>query len=544
MPKEINNTLSYFYPFRYDSGITKHTIHYSKEALMKKRIASLLLASLMAVTMLPTAAFAEELEAEGDSEEIVELNMVNLGFFGENGKEEVIDAINEIAEREIGVHINFTTLDIQSYMTQVPLMITDANNPIDLVLVTSIPTTSFATFTAQKQLQDISPYLEEYAPETLELMGEYLPATTIGDAVYAIPCYRIYNSSYYLVMRKDVLNELGLMEQAEAISSWSDAKAVLQAVHDAQDTLPEEMQTTAMVCNMDAQGNVLLGMYIDTATDDFAGNYGFDTLGDSNRIIKVNEEGKVENFFATDDYRTIMERVKDWYDSDLVYKDSATSQDGADQSMAHGVTFAYCCQSEFGVEQAKRNETGYEVLCIPYVDVPIQTGNGNSWAWGVPVTSEEPEAAVAFMNLMYTNKEIENLFVYGIEGRDYELNEEGEACLLPDTKEYQSADFFWGNQFIAYPAEGSGANFREEALAQMQEAEISPYYGCVVNTDPIANTITALKNVLLKYQNTLESGSADLSSLDQMLTELDSAGLQEYLDYYQEQLDNWLAEQQ
>ena len=78
----------------------------------------------------------------------------------------------------------------------------------------------------------------------------------------------------------------------------------------------------------------------------------------------------------------------------------------------------------------------------------------------------------------------------------------------------------------------------------MQEAEISPYYGCVVNTDPIANTITALKNVLLKYQNTLESGSADLSSLDQMLTELDSAGLQEYLDYYQEQLDNWLAEQQ
>jgi hypothetical protein len=125
--------------------------------------------------------------------------------------------------------------------------------------------------------------------------------------------------------------------------------------------------------------------------------------------------------------------------------------------MAHGVTFAYCCQSEFGVEQAKRNETGYEVLCIPYVDVPIQTGNGNSWAWGVPVTSEEPEAAVAFMNLMFTNKEIENLFVYGIEGRDYELNEDGEACLLPDTKEYQSADFYWGNQFIAYPAEGSGS---------------------------------------------------------------------------------------
>lgn len=120
------------------------------------------------------------------------------------------------------------------------------------------------------------------------------------------------------------------------------------------------MHIGPVICNNDTHGNVLLGMYIDTATDDFAGNFGFDTLGDSNRIIRVNEKGKVENFLGSDDYRTIMERVKDWYDSDLVYKDSAISQDGADQSMAHGITFAYCCQSEFGVEQAKRNETGYD----------------------------------------------------------------------------------------------------------------------------------------------------------------------------------------
>lgn len=519
---------------------------------MKKKALSLLLASMMAVTMLPMSVYAEEevyeegAEEAGDEEgfdEIVNINMVNLGFFGEGGKQEVIDAINEITEKEIGVHVEFSTLDIQTYMTQVPLMITDTSQPLDLLLTTAMPTTSFSTFTAQKQLMDISEYLEDYAPETLELMEEYLPATTVGDAIYGIPCYRIYNSSYYLIMRKDILDELGLTEQAQAIQSWSDAKEILQQVHDAQDSLPAEMQTNAMICNADSQGNVLLGMYIDPAADEFSGDYGFDTLGDPNRIIKVNDEGKVENFFATDDYRTIIERVKDWYDSDLVYKDAATSQDGADQHMANGVTFAYCVQSEFGVEQAKRDATGYEVVCVPYVDVPIQTSNGNTWSWAVPVNSEEPEAAVAFMNLMYTNPEIENLLVYGIEGRDYELNEEGEACLLPDTKEYQSNDFFYGNQFNAYPAEGTGADFRERALAQMQEAEISPYYGCVVDTDPVANTLTALSAVLKKYENGLESGSSDISNLDTMLSELEDAGLQEYLDYYQSCLDEWLAQQ-
>ena len=515
---------------------------------MKKKLLSLLLASTMVFSAFSMCAYAEEEEAAGGEEaaegfdDIVEINMVGLGFFGEGGKEEVLDAINEIAEEEIGVHVNYTIMDVQTYLSQVPLMMTDTSDPIDLCMLTSIPTTSFSTFTAQNQLTDITDYIDEYAPEMAELMAPYIAATTVGESVYGVPAYRIYNSSYYIVMRKDILDELGLTEQAQAIQSWSDYKALLEQVRDAQDSLPAEMQTTAMVCNADAQGNVINGMYIDTATDEFSGNYGFDVLNDANRIIKVNEDGKVENYFASEDYRATLERVIDWYNSDLVYKDAATAQDTADTEMANGITFSYIVQSEFGVEQAKANATGYEVVCVPYVDVPIQTSNGNSWGWAVPVTSEEPEAAVAFMNLMYTNPDIENLFVYGIEGRDYELNEEGEACLL-DTKEYQNSDFFFGNQFNAYPAQGAGGDFRERALENMQAAEISPYYGCVVDTNPVANEITALKAVLTKYENGLESGSSDISNLDAMLKELDDAGMQDFLNYYQESLDAWVAEQ-
>jgi len=186
-------------------------------------------------------------------------------------------------------------------MTQMPLMITGSDESVDLIMDTAMPTTSFSTFVAQNQLMDISDMLEEYAPETLELMQDYMAATTVGEAVYGVPCYRIYNSDYYMVMRKDILDELGLTEEAQNLTSWSQFKELLQKVHDAQDSLPAEMQTNAMVCNADTQGNVLMGMYIDTATDDFPGNYGFDTLGDANRIIKVNDEGKVENFFASDD---------------------------------------------------------------------------------------------------------------------------------------------------------------------------------------------------------------------------------------------------
>lgn len=472
--------------------------------------------------------------------DIVNIEMYGLGFFGENGLDEVMAAVNKISEAKIGVHVNYHIMDVATYMQQMPLTLTGGDTQVDLIMDTAMPTCSFSTFQAQSQLMDISSYLDDYAPETKKLMSEYLPATTVGDAVYGIPCYRMFNSNYYLVMRKDVLDELGLTEQAENIKTWSDFKTILQTVHDSQDKLPDDMKTTAELCNCDTQGNVIMGMYVDTATDEFTGNYGFETLGDANRIIKVNDDGKVENFFADADYKAMVERTIDYYNTDLIFKDSATAQDGADQQMANGVTFAYTVQSELGVEQAKANATGHEVICVPYLNVPVQSSNGNTWAWSVPQTSEEPEAAVAFMNLMYTDPDIENLFVYGIEGRDYELNDAGEAALL-DSKVYQNSDFFFGNQFNAYPAEGTGKDFRDKALQSLKDAEMSPYYGCVIDTDPIANEMTALSAVLKKYENALESGSADISTLDTMNQELEAAGLQKFMDYYQSQLDAWVA---
>ncbi|MGN8737849.1 ABC transporter substrate-binding protein [Bilifractor sp. HCP3S3_D3] len=541
---------------------------------MKKKLVSIILSGIMAASVLAgcggtateegaetseSAASAESTEAVGSGSsvsstsgsaaakkvsdgDVVDIEMYGLGFFGENGLDEVMDEINKISEAKIGVHVNYHILDIATYMQQMPLMLTGGSDQVDLIMDTAMPTTSFSTFTAQNQLMDISEYLDDYAPDAKKLLSEYLPATTIDGAVYALPAYRTYNSSYYIIMRKDILDELGLTEKAQNLSSWSEFKELLQTVHDSQDKLPDNMKTTAMLCNADTQGNVMMGTYTDTAADSFADDYGFDVLGDANRIIRANDDGTVDNYFASDDYKASVERTIDFYNSDLIYKDSATAQDGADQQMANGVTFAYTVQSEIGVEQAKKSATGYDVVCVPYLDVPVQSSNVNTWGWSVPSTSEEPEAAVAFMNLMYTDPDIENLFVYGIEGRDYELNDQGEAKLL-DTKEYQNSDFFFGNQFNAYPAEGTGSDFRTKAKEALDNAEISPYFGLVVNTEPIANEQTALSAVLKKYENALESGSADISTLDAMNSELEGAGLQKYLDYYQEQLDNWKAEQ-
>lgn len=518
-----------------------------------RKAASLLLAGAMAAGLLAgcgssedSGSTAEESTASESTtfegfEETVEIDMYGLSFYGEDGLEEVMAAINEISEEQINVHVNYTAMDVATYSEQIGLMMSGGES-FDLVLVTAIPVVGFTTMQSQGQLMDITEYLSVYAPETEELMADYLDCTTVDGSVYAVPCYRTYNSSYYIIMRTDILEELDLVEEAEAIDSWSDYEAILQKVADAQDSLPEDMQTNAVITSQDGNGCVLTGAYSDIAADAFAEDYGFDTLSDTTKLIYVDEDGTVGNYFATDDYAATIERVHEWYEEGLVYKDAATTADTGDTQMANGITFSYIDTCEIGVEASKATSTGYDVTCVEIHSVPLQTLAGNMWAWGVPVTSENPEAAVAFMELMYTSAEIENLFVYGIEGRDYELNEEGEAVILEDG-EYQSSDFFFGNQFLAYAPEGTGGDFREVALASLEEAEFSEYFGCVVDTDDISNEITAISNVLTKYQSGLESGTTDPALLEDMLAELEDAGVQTVIDHYQEQLDAWLAEQ-
>ena len=517
-----------------------------------KKAASLLLVGAMALgllagcgsseesddTLTSAAAAEEEVTEFTGFDETIEIDVYGLSFYGDDGLDEVIAAINEISLEEINVQINYTAMDTSTYAEQVSLMLSGGES-FDLFMATAIPVVGYTTMQSLNQLMDISDYLSVYASETEEMMADYLECTSVGDEIYAVPCYRTYNSNYYIIMREDILEELDLVEEAEAIDSWSDYEAILQQVADAQDELPEDMQTNAVICNQDGDGTVLTGSGSNIGSDDFSENYGFEAISN---YCYVDEDGNISNYFATDDFLATIERVYSWYNEGLVYKDAATSEDTGDTNMANGVTFSYVISSEIGVEASKRNATGYDVVTVEIHDMPIQTSQVNGWAWAVPTTSENPEAAVAFMNLMYTNAEIENLFVYGIEGRDYELNDEGEAVIL-DTAEYQSSDFFYGNQFLAYAPEGMGGDFREVALAALEEAEFSDYFGWSVDSDEVSNEVTAVSNVLTKYYAGLSSGTLDPSTIDTMLEEMEDAGLQEIFDCYQEQLDEWLAEQ-
>ncbi|MCI8387399.1 MAG: hypothetical protein HFE63_02895 [Clostridiales bacterium] len=87
--------------------------------------------------------------------------------------------------------------------------------------------------------------------------------------------------------------------------------------------------------------------------------------------------------------------------------------------------------------------------------------------------------SMEIITYLNTRSDLRNLFAYGIEDIHYELDKEGVVHKL--SNDYNMKLEYTGNEFIAYPPEGSDPDIWENAKAQNLDMELSPYYGFVLD---------------------------------------------------------------
>ena len=254
---------------------------------MKKKLLSLMLSSILTVTSLTAGTSAVFADEEEDYDEI-NVSWLVTNPLTKEATDPIVEAINEITEKEIGVHVNMTFYDPGAYATQVPMEI-QANGNLDLLMYTPIPGSGFQSFYRQGQLMDITDYLEEYGQGVTEALGTLIDGTKSPDGrVYGVASNRVLGSSLYIIMRTDILEELGLLEKAEAMTSWTEFEEILKEVVDKTDL--------AGIGNSDVAGSTFAIAPFLLGSDSFAENHGFDTLGDTNDLVACNADGHVERF--------------------------------------------------------------------------------------------------------------------------------------------------------------------------------------------------------------------------------------------------------
>ncbi len=327
--------------------------------------------------------------------------------------------------------------------------------------------------------------------------------------------------------------ELGLVEQAEKIDSWSAFEEIMQAVKDrysGEGFYAIGNSTASLLFN--ATGCVMHG-------DKFADIERWDSLGDTGEVVYVSE-GKVQLFQAQEAYEEEAKHLAEWYNNGYVWPDTPISNGAhGDEIMKQGVIFATIQNSEIGVETTKGGSIGFELVCPIVYSGTITTGSVKTWGIGIPVTADEPEAAAYFINTLYTDAKVMNLLMWGIEGVDYDVVD-GQVKHIEDGHYYES-DFLIGDNTLLTPLYGNGSDFYDKVKANIAAAPVSPYLGFVLDASNLDLAISQLLVVRDQYRDAMMGGLYTPELYQEYVAKLEAAGVEDYLAEIQRQLDAWLA---
>ena len=487
-------------------------------------------------------ADAADDEEDDDDGEVTDINvaLMSMAPVDTSVSEGIIEKVNEITEPEIGVHVNIQWYDGGSYGTQVNMAI-QGGDALDLMMFTPVPGASYSSFLSAGQVMDISEYLDEYGQDIKEVQGDLINACSLNGGIYGVGNYRDIAAFENICIRKDALEETGHLEDAQNAKSWSDVEAIMKDVVAAG---------YGGLVNTDAMGTAMYPNAFMNGPDEFSGNRSVDILGDGYQLVVTDSDNdKVECKYFTDEYKTMVERAAKWYQEGLIYKDASTAQDYGDTLLKSEVGSAKVVQQESGSLESMEATTGHEFVAIKICDMMISTSSLTKFGYSVPITAKEPEAAIKFLNLLYTSSDLMNTLTYGVEGRDWVMGDDGYATypegVSGDTVAYHQGDFLYGNQFIVTPWEGAYTT-REEQKAATEATEHSKYFGFQLDNTGLENTVTACYNVVQQYNATLASGVAGADwekSLTEFQNALTKAGIDDLMAAYQQQLDDWLAQQ-
>lgn len=468
-----------------------------------------------------------------DEDEITEIIfwMFDDGNGGSGSKVKMVEeAINEVTIREIGVKVEMVWISQGDYGSQVTLAIANREQ-VDVFSIH--PRIGFINAYSTGMLYDITDLLDSHGSDIKALFGEeLLSATKIDGRIYGLPNYRNINSNLYISYRKDILEDLGYLDKYKNMTTWAEYEEIMEAIKN----------QGATYANGNRLGLIFPEAYIADPENIYEGNE-WDTIGDRLSLIHSDQSGNIGAFYDKPEVAEMYKKVAAWYDKGYIYPDSAFSMDGADVMIPQNVIAGQMLISNF--QSGTRIIGPYELETIQFSSGYVSTTSCTTWAMGISSATSQPEAAMKFLNLLYNSSELMNLYIYGIEGETYVINENGEADYPAGTERstcgYRVQDYALGNQFLCHPGPGTGGDFRELAVADFENAPKSVYLGISVNTGDYGSLIGALSAVTDEYAPQMRGGMYTDAMYAEFMQKLDSAGVDEYIALFANAAAEFLA---
>lgn len=273
----------------------------------------------------------------------------------------------------------------------------------------------------------------------------------------------------------------------------------------------------------------------------------YDSLGDSLGVLENLFEDSIEvvNLYATDTYREFVEMMYQWGQEGLLMPDAATT---TENNLLSGNGFAMFENIKPGKEVEDEKNNNCDITLVTLVDTYSYTDVVQTNNFIIPYCSENPEKAMELWEMMYTNAEISNLFVNGVEGINWVYSDDSKTFITTpegvdsNATGYTSYGWAWPNQQITPVWEGDDADLWDQLQEFNNGGTLSPAFGFTWDSSSMANQITACNNVVSQYDAALRWGNLNPDeTLEKFNADLEAAGINEIIEEKQRQLDEYLA---
>lgn len=257
---------------------------------------------------------------------------------------------------------------------------------------------------------------------------------------------------------------------------------------------------------------------------------------------------------ASEHYKLYAKTMADWYKegyirSDIMSVDTSTLTLPKNGEITD-TTYVFSCDPYLteADQDAATADAGMDMTYLP-VEENASLILGGDTSYAIPYCADEPERAMMVLNAIYSQPDLYNTLIYGIEGEDYTKNADGTittsyAGASPTADDsYGIQRWIIGSCKNALINNGTDPNYYADLEALEETARVNPFMNFTFDRTNVEGICASLLNVYYEYGPQLDNGVAGDNweeLYNNYMAARKDAGIEELVTEFQNQLNAYI----
>ena len=262
----------------------------------------------------------------------------------------------------------------------------------------------------------------------------------------------------------------------------------------------------------------------------------------------------VKDGVAGEHYKLYAKTMADWYKegyirSDIMSVDTSTLTMPKNGEITD-TTYVFSCDPYLteADQDAVTADAGMDMTYLP-VEENASLILGGDTSYAIPYCADEPERAMMVLNAIYSQPDLYNTLIYGIEGEDYTKNADGTITTSYVGASPTADDSYGIQRWIigscknALINNGTDPNYYADLEALEETARVNPFLNFTFDRTNVEGICASILNVYYEYGPQIDNGVAGDNweeLYNNYMAARKDAGIEELVTEFQNQLNAYI----